>query len=128
MTIEAIHLRDRRHAIVVLTGTPEPGCGRTLGQSLQVSARAHTIVDLRQVEGITPEAVKPLLSALGQAIDRGRTLRVVVRSDRQRRFLEALGLKGMIPMHDSIAEAVSAADYAIAEAAQSRRTRVDTHH
>ena len=36
--------------------------------------------------------VKALLFALGQALDRGRTLRVVVRDDHQRRFLHNVGL------------------------------------
>lgn len=123
MGIDVVLLDDRRYAVVVLSGRVEPGCGAALTGSLRVCARAHTIVDLRHVTGLTPEAVKALLSALGCALDHRRTLRLVVRDDRQRRFLTGLGLSGMMPLHDTIGEATEAVEAAIAEAARDRKVR-----
>lgn len=113
MTIEAILLDDRRHAVVVLSGRPAEGCGTDLVTSLQVCSRSHTIVDLRQVSGFGPDLVKALLAALGRALDRGRTVRLVVRDHRQHQAAKAVGVGTMMPVHLSIAEAMDAVDAAI---------------
>jgi len=118
MGIDVVLLNDRRYAVVVLSGRVEQGCGTSMESSLRVCARAHTIVDLRHVVGLTPEAVKALLHALGCALDHHRTLRLVVRDERQRHCLTGLGLNGMMPVHDTIAEATEAVEQAIAAAAQ----------
>lgn len=118
MSIDALLVNDRRHAVVVVTGHVEDGCGALLRSKLRICARLHTVVDLRQVDGVSTEVAKALLWALGCALDHGRTVRLVVRDERQRRLLAGLSLNAMMPVHSTIAEATQAIDAVVAQAAQ----------
>lgn len=111
--LDAHVVADYDYAVLVLSGAVTPGCAGALRTALLESEKhdhGHVIVDVRHVEGMNREAVKALLWELGRAFDEGRTLRLVVRDDYQKRYLNSLGLAGMLPVHPSIADAMSAVD------------------
>lgn len=115
MTIDAYVLPDPEHAVIIVTGTVEPGCGAEVRRALVQSEshdRGHIIVDIRQLGTINPEVVDALMWELGRAFDEDRTLRLVVRDDHQAHFLNRHGARGMVPVHTSLAVAISAAERA----------------
>lgn len=114
MSLDVVQLTNRRYAVVGFVGDIDEDCGERLCAALRPRARVHTIVDLRQAERLSPLAAKSLLTALGTALDRGRTLRVVVRDRHQRAYLTGLGLGGLVPMHASLPEATEALEVEIA--------------
>ena len=101
------------YAILVLIGRVTPGSENLLRTVLLESEKrdhGHVIADVRQVTEMSREAVKVLLWELGRAFDDRRTLRLVVRDVYQKRFLDSLGLAGMLPTHASLEEAMAAVD------------------
>jgi hypothetical protein len=114
VSIDVTVVTENRHAVVVVTGTGEAGCRAEMERSLRVGARAHTVVDVRQLDTMTPDVAKALLAGLGVALDHRRTLRLVVRDDLQRRTMAGYGLAGLLPMHTTIAEATAAIEVELA--------------
>lgn len=128
-TLEAHVVGSDDYAILVLSGTVNAGCSWQLKDALLSSEKhdhGHIIVDVRQVGGMTREAVRVLLWELGRAFDDGRTVRLVVRDLHQKRSLDGLGLAGMLPTHESLHDAMGAVDVALAaEASTERVIRLD---
>jgi anti-anti-sigma regulatory factor len=111
-TLSAHIVGDDEHAILVLTGHVQPGCDAMLRAALLESEKrdhGHVVVDVRDVSGMSREAVKTLLWELGRAFEQDRTLRLVVRDLHQKHFLDDLGLAGMLPTHATLDEAIAAA-------------------
>ena len=111
--LDAHVVPDDDYAILVLSGRVHDGCAETLKAALLASEKhdhGHIIVDVRHLEGMTREAVKALLWELGRAFDDGRSLRLVVRDAQQQRSLNNLGLTGMLPVHPTLADAMTAVD------------------
>ena len=115
MAIDAYVLPDTEHAVVVLTGVVEQGCGAEVRRALRESERhdsGHVIVDLRQLRAIDREVVNALMWELGRAFDDDRTLRLVVRDEHQEHFVNSRGAGGMIPVHTSLEAAMTTAETA----------------
>jgi anti-anti-sigma regulatory factor len=117
--LDAHVLSEMEHAILVLTGQVHEGSGDVIRAALLESEKhdhGHVIVDVRHVTGMNRDAVKALLWELGRAFDQHRTLRLVVRDQHQKRYLDSLGLAGMLPTHPTLTDAVEAVDTILAEA------------
>ena len=111
--LDAFVVEDFDYAILVLNGEVHEGCAPVLRSALLASEKhdhGHIIVDVRHVERVNREAVKALLWELGRAFDDGRTMRLVVRDEHQQRYLNGLGLAGMLPVHATLADAMTAVD------------------
>lgn len=112
-TLDAYVVGDDTYAILVLAGIISAGCSWQLKDVLLASEKrdhGHVIVDVRNVQSMTREAIKIFLWELGRAFDDGRTLRLVVRDEHQKRALDGMGIAGMLPTHLTLQDAMLAVD------------------